>query len=350
MASPTNGNEYKSFTDLIALERLNANSYRSIALAFGPAEGTRTYGGHVYMQACYAASKTLPKGFTLHNVTGWFLLPGKANERFIYNVRTIRNGGYSTRGVDVVQESDPGVCFTCICSFKKPEKTSTPSIDVRPRLDLQHEFGAVLSDKKPHEHQEMPGVDAPWYWEFSKRNGGYTDPFPGLHLQKVDMDAHNTSKPPHGLDHRNLKYYSVRGDMPSVEEDPNMHLCAHLYASDRNSLFVISNHLGIGNDYSQMGSLSHTVILHGTAEELDMIDRRTGKARWFCQEAWTGGSRQGRGTHQSRMWADDGLHIATTLQDGMVRLAMEGQEGKPGFSPEAMIRQLESRMGGKGKL
>ncbi|KAK4968915.1 hypothetical protein LTR42_009194 [Elasticomyces elasticus] len=43
MAPPTNGNEYKSFTDLIALERLNANSYRSIALAFGPAEGTRTY-------------------------------------------------------------------------------------------------------------------------------------------------------------------------------------------------------------------------------------------------------------------------------------------------------------------
>ncbi|TKA71387.1 hypothetical protein B0A55_04023 [Friedmanniomyces simplex] len=284
------------------------------------------------------------------NVTGWFLLPGKANERFVYNVRIIRNGGYSTRGVDVVQESDPGVCFTCICSFKKPEKKSTPSMDVRQQLDLRSEFSVVLENMQPHEHEEMPGVDAPWYWEFSKRNGGYTDPFPGLHLHKADMDSYNASKAPTGLDHRNLKYYSIRGGMPSVDDDPNMHLCAHLYASDRNSLFVISNHLGIGNDYSQMGSLSHTVILHGTAEELDMIDRETGKARWFCQEAWTGGARQGRGTHQSRMWGDDGLHIATSLQDGMVRLRTEGQEGKPGFSPEAMIRQLESRTKVKEKL
>ncbi|KAK0337359.1 hypothetical protein LTR02_001989 [Friedmanniomyces endolithicus] len=164
------------------------------------------------------------------------------------------------------------------------------------------------------------------------------------------MDLYNNPKASDGLDHRNLKYYSVRGDMPAVGEDANIHLCAHLYASDRNSLFVISNHLGVGNDYSQMGSLSHTVIFHGTAEELDMIDRKTGGARWFCQEAWTGGARQGRGTHQSRMWADDGLHIATSLQDGMVRLRTEGQEGKPGFSPEAMIRQLESRTRVKEKL
>lgn len=51
------------------------------------------------------------------------------------------------------------------------------------------------------------------------------------------MDAHNKDRPP--LERRNLKYYSVIGAMPSVREDPNMHACAHLYASDRNSLFVM---------------------------------------------------------------------------------------------------------------
>ena len=79
----------------------------------------------------------------------------------------------------------------------------------------------------------------PRYWEFSRRNGGYTDAFPGLQLHKVDMDAYNGSKPEHGLEHRNLKWYAVEGDMPRVDEDPNMHICAHLYASDRNSLFVM---------------------------------------------------------------------------------------------------------------
>lgn len=53
------------------------------------------------------------------------------------------------------------------------------------------------------------------------------------------MDAYNGSKPDHGLEHRNLKWYAVEGDMPRVDEDPNMHICAHLYASDRNSLFVM---------------------------------------------------------------------------------------------------------------
>lgn len=66
MAPPDNGNEYIDFTKLIALERLGANTFRSIALAFGPAQGNRTYGGHVYMQSCYAAAQTVPKGMTLH--------------------------------------------------------------------------------------------------------------------------------------------------------------------------------------------------------------------------------------------------------------------------------------------
>jgi acyl-CoA thioesterase len=66
MPPPDNGNEYIDFTKLIALEKLGANVFRSKALAFGPANGNRTYGGHVYMQACYAAAQTVPKDMVLH--------------------------------------------------------------------------------------------------------------------------------------------------------------------------------------------------------------------------------------------------------------------------------------------
>ena len=66
MPPPDNGNEYIDFTKLIALEKLGANVFRSKALAFGPANGNRTYGGHVYMQACYAAAQTVPKDLVLH--------------------------------------------------------------------------------------------------------------------------------------------------------------------------------------------------------------------------------------------------------------------------------------------
>ena len=73
-----------------------------------------------------------------------------------------------------------------------------------------------------------------------------------------------------------------------------------------------------------------------------MIDPNTGQARWYCQEAWTNGSRHGRGMHQSRMWRDeDGLQIASTVQDGMVRLKREDGQGKAGFSPAGMAKDLE---------
>jgi len=39
----------------VALEKLDDSTFRSIHLAYGPADGGRTYGGHVYMQVCIVA-------------------------------------------------------------------------------------------------------------------------------------------------------------------------------------------------------------------------------------------------------------------------------------------------------
>jgi acyl-CoA thioesterase len=105
-----------------------------------------------------------------------------------------------------------------------------------------------------------------------------------------------------------------------------------------------SNHLGIGNDYSQIASLSHTVIMHAEPPELSMVEPMTGVPRWFVQEAWTGGSRFGRGLHQTRMWREDGMQIASTIQDGMMRLKEDEGKGKVGFSPEQMAQQLEAKL------
>ena len=78
MPPPDNGNEYIDFTKLIALEKLSAHVFRSTALAFGPANGNRTYGGHVYMQACYAAAQTVAKDMVLHVSSPLFVLRDRA--------------------------------------------------------------------------------------------------------------------------------------------------------------------------------------------------------------------------------------------------------------------------------
>lgn len=95
----------------------------------------------------------------------------------------------------------------------------------------------MLKGKKPDDWDECPGVDSPWYWPIEAEYGKCK--FPGLKSTKVDMTSFNQDKPV--LDRRQLQWYRVIGDMPDVHSDPNLHAAAHLYASDRNGLFVVSN-------------------------------------------------------------------------------------------------------------
>ena len=149
-----------------------------------------------------------------------------------------------------------------------------------------------------------------------------TDNFPGLSIRKVDMDGYNASRSP--FDRRQLHYYSILGEMPPFQTNPNLHVCAHLYASDRNGLFVIPNHTGAGDHYKQLATLSHTVVLQSTAaSELNMSNRR-GRARWFCQELKLDGVDDGRGLVASHIWTDLGALMASTLQDGLLRFSDDG--------------------------
>lgn len=69
-----------SFVELMALERLEdfetshagtteperIERFRSLAAPFPPGEGNRSFGGHVFAQSAYAASKTVGKGFLVY--------------------------------------------------------------------------------------------------------------------------------------------------------------------------------------------------------------------------------------------------------------------------------------------
>ena len=128
------------------------------------------------------------------------------------------------------------------------------------------------------------------------------------------MTPYNQSVSP--LDRRQLMFYRIIG---SMSEDPNLHACAHLYASDRNSLFVVANHLDVGNDFTQMASLSHTVVFHTPAEDLITLSA-DGHRKWFTKEDWTSRAAGGRGIFQSRIIGPGGKHVATSFQEGVMRL------------------------------
>jgi len=307
------------------------------AWAPGGKIGFAAYGGHVYAQAVWAASQTVPEGMIVHNVHGFFTLPGLVDRPFIYKVDDISDGrSYCTRSVVVQQPLEPSIesglpialrlnqfnsshgqkelgkiCFTCICSFKKDQEDDVGHQEVKP---MDQEYSVVLNGKGPSDHPHAPSVDAPWYHDYAQQFPQPLD-FPGLEVHKVDMTAYNNSKST--INYRQLSYYRLIGTISA--SNPNLHACAHLFASDRNSLFVISNALGIPNRIDQMGSLSHSVVFHVRSEKLLFTEAVHNDAQWFCQEAWTPRSLGGRGIHESKIWDASGLHVASTWQDGLVR-------------------------------
>ncbi|KAK3071293.1 hypothetical protein LTR53_008886 [Teratosphaeriaceae sp. CCFEE 6253] len=341
MTPPHDGNVYLPFADLVKLEKVDERTFRSIASPFspgGPIGQGRAYGGHVYMQAAWAASQTVADGFLLHNVTGNFLLPGSITIPFVYKVHIINNGrSFATRIVNVTQAQGKGICFTCICSFKIAEDSP---FDAQEEIDIWDKYKSVLDGRKPEDFEECPGMDVPWYWK-RRKDTGENDQFPGLTARKVDMACYN--QPKHPLDRRQLILYRTIGTLPA---SPNMHLCAHLYASDRNSLFIVANQFDVGDVWTKMGSLVHSVTFHTGMEDLffqpsedsqSPLDDSNG--RWFCKEDWSDRVGAGRALFHSRIWSPGGRHVATVLQDGMIRVTK-----KAVVSP-GEVRTIKDRQG-----
>lgn len=216
-------------------------------------------------------------------------------------------------------------------------------------LSVQERFKDVLKDVDPAKLKRCPMVDSPW---FERAMARYPDPhffipFPGLEMRKMDMGKWNEQRLP--AEWTALTFYRPVGRIP--EDLPNLHACAHLYASDRNSLFLVSNAVGFGDEVGNMGSLSHSVVLHGSSSELLLSSEggQDGRGEWWIQEAWTPRSGQGRGIHESRIWNARGANMASSWQEGLVRRAEKIEDQRQRILWEDGMRKLGVPFGKKAQ-
>jgi acyl-CoA thioesterase II len=345
-----------SFKRMIALKPLGDDVFESLASGYPPTAIFRTYGGFVYAQAAWAAAKTVAKGQYVHNITGHFLILGDSTVPFRYHVKRVRDGGvYCLRQVEVYQQSKiaeggKSPVFVATISFKRDEsdkqrKGQRKAFGHQSALPnhIDTVYKKVLQGKSFEDHSIDPAGDGIWSDQMSfklwKQRG---EAFPGLEQRKVDMRAYNGRAVQGGTDGgaaarrwRLLVFYrllrekdvieserikdtSTQGD--EDEDDLNLHACAHLFASDRNSLFLVQRAMGYETTMGQMGSLAHTVVFHGVPSRVKMIDDN-GNRKMYVQESWTSNSGADRCCHHSRLWDyDEGRVIATTMQDGMMRI------------------------------
>lgn len=278
-------------------------------------------------------------------MTGSFIRGGRLDVPYEYTVRHIRDGGmYSTRGVDARQNGK--ICFSGLVSFKRDE--GLREFSHQPQA-AQERFTRILSARRPDEQLVSPSMDVDW-WIENVRAGNFVErEFPGLDVRKTDMLEFNQSDHvrAHPQRYRQLAQYRLKGcpdPDPSVTvsqirereaagDYDNLYACAHMYASDKNSLLLIPRALGI-KQFAEMASLTLTVIVHTHGEALRMIDwdamtleseASNLPMKWFVQEGWTPRSAENRAVHESHLWSPDGSLLATSLQDSMLRLRRPGR-------------------------
>ena len=116
-ADPVVDSVRSGLPELLALERVEADMFRSVLV--GP-EPAGLFGGQVAAQALRAAAETVPPDRHPHSLHGYFLSRGDASHRVLLTVSRDRDGGsYSNRRVIAVQNGV--VIFNMAASFHVAE-------------------------------------------------------------------------------------------------------------------------------------------------------------------------------------------------------------------------------------
>lgn len=114
-------------------------------------------------------------------------------------------------------------------------------------------------------------------------------------------------------------------------------------------MIIILYNLELERYWAAAATLCHTVVFHTGRQALamdggDKIEGQKGKERgerWFCQESWSDRAEDDRGMHHSRIWDESGRHVATTMQDGLIRAVFKKKEER---------EQVEAGWRARGKL
>ncbi len=120
LAEPVIGTPGTGLPDLLTLEQIEDDMFRSVVVSQEPAG---LFGGQVAAQALRAAARTVPESRQPHSLHGYFLSRGDASRRVLLTVNRDRDGGsYSNRRVIAVQNGK--VIFNMAASFHGGEEGS----------------------------------------------------------------------------------------------------------------------------------------------------------------------------------------------------------------------------------
>lgn len=279
---------------LLDLERIELTIFRGIS---PPVALQRVFGGQVAGQALVAAGRTVDAERRVHSLHAYFIRGGDPGVPIVYTVDPVRDGrSFSVRRVVAVQHGK--AIFTLSASFQAEQlglDAASPMPDVPgpeelPTLDerfAQFPEGAWRATlPRPFDMRYVD--DPPW-----ARTGA-------VRPQRIWMRA--------------------AGRLP---DNPLTHVCALTFASDLTLLeaVLVAQGLAFGADNVLAASLDHAMWFH----------RPFRADEWFLYESSSVSASGSRGLASGRIFSAQGGHLATVMQEGLIRLESPAfpDDGRP---------------------
>ena len=278
--------------DLLSLERIEENLFRGQSRDIG----TRfVFGGQVLGQALSAAQRTVDADRSVHSLHAYFLRAGDVEAPIVYDVDRARDGkSFSVRRVVAIQHGQP--IFNFSASFQIHEEGVEHQMhmpDVPKPEDLQPQQPIA-----PEELAKLPVKLQRWLARRGAFEFRYVHPRDELHPEK---------RPPY-----QQIWFKLIDKAP---DDATMHRAMLAYASDFHLIGTATLPHGISylQNNVQMASLDHALWFHRPFRVDEWL-------LYSCDSPTAQGS---RGLTRGMIYSRDGRLVASTAQEGMIRILPE---------------------------
>lgn len=250
------------------------------------------YGGQVLGQSVIAAYRSLPDERRIHSFHSYFLLPGDATKPVVYEVENVRDGrSFSARRVKAVQNGR--TIFYMTASFQKVEQ------------GLTHQFSKMPNTPGP----ENVAKDVGLYGDnIDKLSTRMKEALP-FH-RPVEIRTINGSHSFNAVKRDPKRQLWLKGT-DKISDDVALNQASLAYASDYHFLSTAlqAHGLAIQDKSLRLATIDHAMWFHHAFKFDD----------WLMYEMESPFSGNGRALVQGRIYNKEGLLVASSVQEGLLR-------------------------------
>jgi acyl-CoA thioesterase II len=273
---------------LLELEQLEVNLFRGESRDIG---SPQVFGGQVLGQALTAASATV-EGRVVHSLHAYFLRRGDFNAPIVYQVdRSLDGHSFSNRRVVAIQHGQQ--IFNMAASFQVPEdgfdhQVCMPQVPRPDELTDSSRLPRDLLERLPERMRKF--FEQPRPFEFRS-------------VQHIDYLQPRRAEPTRQL------WFRAVGRLP---DDEKLHRCLLAYVSDYFLLDTATLPHGTSFLHGSliMASIDHAMWFHRPLR----VDE------WLLYAVESPSASGARGFARASLFSLDGRLVASTAQEGLVRI------------------------------